>query len=79
VLSAIQRHFVIRATVQFPTGQVFAHPTPLLEEERHMGAPALFQNRANPLRLHRARTGTRLTADDHLVDPVERKVIQWTQ
>jgi hypothetical protein len=44
-----------------------------------MGAPALFQNRANPLRLHRARTGTRLTADDHLVDPVERKVIQWTQ
>ncbi len=57
--------------VQLATRAVFPPSAPLLEEERDLGAEALFPNLANPLRIHRAGMRAALAADDDPVDSVE--------
>lgn len=70
------RHRVIRTPVQLSSGKVLPHTAPLLEEERNARLPALFSHRLDPLLLHRPRLRSRLSADNHPVDPVERDVLQ---
>lgn len=62
------RHVVVRAAIEFAARLALAHTAPLLEEEPHLGAPALIADRSDPLPSHRSRAGTALAADNDPVD-----------
>src|SRR3990172_10498142 len=62
------RHFVPRSSVENAPRLLLVRPAPLLEEERHAGAPTLVSDGRNPLRIHGTSARARLAADDHPVD-----------
>ena len=67
-------HFVVGSPIQFSAGEVFARPSPLLEEERHFCASALIMDRFNPLAFHRSCAGAGLSADNRPMNTVQGKL-----
>src|SRR5262249_11719516 len=63
--------FIKGLAVQLPACAVLADPTPLLEEEWHLGSAALLQDRLHPIPPHGTSTRSLLAADDHPRDALK--------
>lgn len=62
------RKFIVRASVEQPSGRVLARSAPLLEEERYAARVALTLDVGHPAHLHGSGAWPALSADDYPVD-----------